>query len=330
MKRLIFLHIGKSGGTSVLGWLNMGQGVKVYNYNHDSSLAGSDCVRTAAADADVVHIHGAGKGFKSNFDESNWLDFIQDSIRLCVVRDPIAKFESDFRYALEQVSPHQIPYVATYGFAENGGFGQSDYCSQSSDKRIDINEWVDFAFSCHLSSFGLMGFGRVEDELNILQNHDAASRFSSGQGSDYFDIKNELSVDSKMKWWMRSVFESQFMEITRHFGAEFLLFPRVDPSFDILMTTELLDMSFARCIAQHDFFKKFTVYAHAPTGVSVFWDLVNSLKSSRRNMTSREFLEPSKLSPPSRFKFFALSRNSHLLWRSASEVNASRLQSFLQ
>ena len=153
-KRLIFLHIGKTGGQSFQKWIDPSIRTKTFEYNATSCHENSTAIVAKSAESSIIHIHGPSKGFASHFESHQWNELLLDSARFCIIRDPIAKFESDFRYAFQTKSPHEIPHVHSFWVQSRIPFKPSvtDYFSQNKINRLDINDWVQLVYDHFLSS----------------------------------------------------------------------------------------------------------------------------------------------------------------------------------
>ena len=90
-KKLIFLHLGKCGGSTVMANPARSDRVQLFSYNRSSLSLTDEEVLEGSLDADIIHIHGV-QGLRSRFSDEQWRRLLDQSIRLCFVREPIQKY----------------------------------------------------------------------------------------------------------------------------------------------------------------------------------------------------------------------------------------------
>ena len=116
-KKLIFLHLGKCGGSTVMANLARSDRVQLFSYNRSSLSLTDEEVLEGSLDADIIHIHGV-QGFRSRFSDEQWRRLLDQSIRLCFVREPIQKYISDYRFAFQEELQHQLPFIPNFNFCK--------------------------------------------------------------------------------------------------------------------------------------------------------------------------------------------------------------------
>ena len=160
---------------------------------------------------------------------------MSNTARLCVIRDPIAKFESDYRFALSVESGFEIPFVPGYQLNSSIPLDITfiDYFSQLKANRLAINEWVELMYDYYCLSTGRY----PNDGIGYFQSSfkDLMVDFDLKQKSPYVDIDVCRDQLSQMASWFGGVPERQYLQIIDSLGKDFISKPRVEEGLDILL-----------------------------------------------------------------------------------------------
>ena len=311
-----------------MNWLDPSIRSKTFEYNASNSNEDSALVRAKSAEALVVHIHGPSKGFTSHFDDYQWRELLNNSSRFCIIRDPIAKFESDFRFAVQTKSPHQVPHVHKFQLQSRIPFKPSvtDYFSQQEIYRVSIDEWVQLIYDQYLISNSVPSgesFSFVQSRLD---------RFFEEFGrvkSVYFDAGIMSNMCAQMRGWFESVPEEQFSSIINNLGPSFIFEPRLENCLDMLFPTELLDDLFAMYVICFGWFKDMTSFRGQSLEISHYPLILRQLSSARSNETNAALKNNYLLSAKSRIQFYQMAQRSYLAWNSSISRSANMLSNFL-
>ena len=311
-----------------MNWLDPSRRLKTFEYNASNSNEDSALIRAKSAEALVVHIHGPSKGFASHFDQYQWRELLLDSSRFCIIRDPIAKFESDFRYAVQTKSPHQLPHAHRFQLQSRIPFKPSvtDYFSQPEVCRINIDEWVQLIYDQYLLSLSAVSdepFSFVRSRFDRF-----AAEFGQVQ-SDYFDAGIMSNMNTQLKQWFEAAPEAQFSSIIDNLGPDFIFKPRLESCLDMLFPTELLDDLFAMHVICSDWFKDITFFRGQLLEISHYPSILSQLSSLRSNETNAALKNSHQLSANSRMQFYQMAQKSYLAWNSSIVKSANMLSNFL-
>ena len=85
MKKLIFMHIGRTGGSSMMKWLN--PGMKLFIHAPDKLKPGKEGIESAweqIRESQIIQIHG-GPNLMQYIGVDRW-NMLLSSTRLCVIR----------------------------------------------------------------------------------------------------------------------------------------------------------------------------------------------------------------------------------------------------
>jgi len=329
MERLIFLHIGKTGGTSFRAILRKDDSdFRYLQFNSSTSGMNNDELFKQCMNSRVIIIHGSSTSFRSKFSDEKWSQLLLNSIRLVVVRNPLDKFESDFRYAHQVKSGLQIFSVPHF---EIDVYTQSskdmntifNYFTPPSSKRLSINDVVSINWE---SSFDTIedSYSLDPDDQNIYHcpysSTILSSKYAGIVKSPYFHIEVDRQIDNNLSFIFN--FNSIYTEIVNHLGIDFLLAPR-SRSHDIILTTELLNHSLACMIVDSRPLREFTNW-YLPEGIEeqdyeLVLQMLNRKVSNRTDSKITENNEYS-LTPKNRFKFFQLARKAYTVWMSSLKV----------
>ena len=158
---------------------------------------------------------------------------------------------------------------------------------------------------------------------------DALSEFELKQDSPYLDLGILQNQFQSMRVWFGVLPEAQYSEIKVHLGKDFLVEPRYQEGFDILVTSELLDNFFAMLVIRLKWFRAFSIFCDKTLHLSDYYAVVSYLAGARINVTDDRLREKFRLNPRSRILFYEMSQKSYAVWTSATRHCAQQLQRLL-
>ncbi len=309
------MHIGKTGGQSINNW--WGDEMKVFEYSLEMSKKSSDQVYNLLLASDIIHIHGA-TSLKEKLDTKLWTELLDQSIRFSVIRNPISKLESDWRYAYQTSSNLQLPYVPNFVkekiISPNDSIDRTrgGYFDQNLENQISINDFIDIYFEFHQRK--LPHYKRTENE---------ATKSFNGT-SPYFNFACDDANDGNTELHFRQ--DAQINDIGWHLGGDFISSPRSKDK-DILITTELLNESFALLILSNPVFRRFTKFSQEDLA---FENTISSLQELSLNSSEEKYKKDPNflLSPSNRYRFYLYNRLDFTCWQSATIQTAQQIKEF--
>lgn len=325
-KRLIFLHIGKCGGTTVEANLARRDSARWFDYNADTSALTDEEVVERSLNADIIHIHGTTKRYTSRFSNDQWKHLLSESIRLCIVREPIKKYISDYRFAIQIKSQRQLPFIPNFQFSNikeasrNGRkieigseiYG-TGYFTQANENMLSLNDCIELSWELNSSPANKDPCPMI-NHANEIYRQTVANLNTSTFAAKLFSE----NYDGLLTFYLRR--NAIYKEVGLELGTDFMCSPRSD-FLDILLCTELLDESLAAVCALFGDFRKFMreELNTSNRSTSNLFMLYRGMmgKTGIVNKTRSDIEEPS-ISPKNRFRFFLMNRDSYLLWQSSS------------
>ena len=316
--------------TSFSKWLGLrdNQTKDTYHYVGSGTNAPSEEVRSRSHAASVVHIHGPYKGFRHHFNEAQWESLLINSARLCIIRNPIEKFESDFHFAIQESAGFQIPHTPGLIVESKKPLKtcSADYFSQGSTNQISINDWVQLLHEYHLSYASFQAGGSANYFNSDTKD---ASKCLKGSFSPYFNLESLSNFNRQLAQWFGIVPNQQFIEILDNLGEDFILRPRLKDEIDMLLTTELLDNLVSMNIIKLEWFRQFTIFREASLQPADYSSIIDVLKNNKINATNSSIKNKHRLDPLSRIRFYEMSRKSFIAWHSSLTRGCEQLKSFV-
>ena len=250
MKRLVFLHISKTGGTSLFS--------KIFDPNL------SHCVVTSATlskpdfldeikSSSIVRIHNTQFGTFKDFLGEDFHAFMNESIFLTLFRNPIDRFESEWAWGYEKYELNYplVPGINKNELIKNCGNLWAEGCIEGfSSNPFDINQWYTHFF----------------DNSKIKPDH--IYPVTSGELKHHFDsnpIYNNV-LTRRGGFWAASDFQQALL--LYHFGISILSGANGESNIQsmvnlinsqtvnkLFVATEFLDEFIAYLISEHTFSK---------------------------------------------------------------------------
>ena len=302
MKRLIFMHIGRTGGSSMMKWLN--PGMKLFIFAPDKLKPGKEGIESAwkqMRESQIIQIHG-GPNLMQYIGADRWNNLLSESIRLCIIRNPIDQYESIWRSAFDRRSPTYLPFVPSAVQAPKPGGNNINlgcYFTQKESGRVDINEWFDLAHE--IKHGGLNLTHQTPEEISHM--------------SPYFNNRYDEFIESI---FAQNICQNKhYYTIVHNIGYDFIHSPRSRES-DIFFASEILNESFAHFVANNIKFRQFTKYHSQPniTASQVIEDISKKVYNNTKSLKDNNDIS---LSASNRYKFFLDNRIDFTLWQSVIE-----------
>ncbi len=311
--KLIFCHIFKTGGESFRNWLD--SRLNIFD-SRTESIQSEEALWKRICEADVIIQHSK---IPLQITLDRWNQLLSQSIRLSIVRNPIARFESNWQHAVNNSIKFALPYAPSFlkltdeGFRAsitNNSLQMSDllggYFDQKKSEQITMEDFFQIYYEFHT--------GNSQFKETILSPTLSSNQISFGDSlAGIFHGK----VINNQNYHYSNFFEkdSQSYMIDRNLGADFIRSPRTIDS-DILMVTERLAETFASMILKFSHIKAFTKFRDF-TGTRD--QLIQLLDDESRNITPSEYsANPEyRLSPKDRIRFFLVNQNDFKLWQFA-------------
>ena len=317
--KLIFLHITKTGGTTVYKNL-LNPNLKTATLSVNDFMSPHTIKKIA--DADILHIHNPqGGSFFDYLGEKNFNILFNNSIVLTMIRDPIDRFESEWAFGYEHYEFNYpvVPTIQKDNLLDSKGELSyrtlNGFTSNPFSNPIDINQWVDFAFTNNDKIF--------------------PERHRSSLFRDKYEYNNLLTRRGGFSYSRN--FQSS--TISRHLGPD-IFDKHLDSTQDLysshtsayinsrlfFITTEYMDEMFAKLIYESPFFKKFTIFRDCNDSID---QLYNSIRNLKTNITDAKIRSSSKfrLNGENRYKYYLMNSDDYCIWSYTLQVNCLYLTS---
>ena len=330
MKRLLFLHLRKTGGSTFAGLLKDFGGDGYLNINQSSVSVDRSELCEKLLNARVIEIHNLGIPFSSLFEAEWWSSFEKTLFKIVLIRNPCDQFASEFRYWHQNpgIAGFDLPFVPNIPEIDrldllakrvgmlglNGAGCIGSYFEQKQDEWMSLNDIVELQWQ------GFDGEGTDFADNFVASSPkgiESYSRFLDSLKSNaaYFDKSIDVSMSQLLDCWFSR--NRQSSNVFAHFGQHFLGSPRLAPiHMDLVIPTEMLDFVIANLVVFKAPISSFFLDSlYSPELPVVF----ERIRSRIKNVTRKEYLEMDecKMSPSARFKFYLMNRFDFTIWQSS-------------
>lgn len=164
IKRLLFCHPNKTAGTSFLKILN--KNLKLIHFESiDWPSISFEEGKNILENLDILHLppygvdlYGGGNAFfKKYFTESEYSNYLSESIRLTTIRNPVDRLQSEWSFYQQEKKLTSLPFVPKFdknklldkGTKSIAECITSDFAKLSpedSKARLNINDWLEIYF----------------------------------------------------------------------------------------------------------------------------------------------------------------------------------------
>ena len=111
MKRLLFLHLRKTGGSSFRSWLEGGNSDDTFKINESVVSLSKNEIRQKLLNAKIIEVHNLATPLNDLVGDDEWWSLFQkDLFKVVLVRNPCDQIASEFRYW------HQFPEIGGLDF----------------------------------------------------------------------------------------------------------------------------------------------------------------------------------------------------------------------
>lgn len=258
--KIIFCHIPKTGGYSLLNWFK--KDLKIYEYNDTAKAKSLPEQIEHYRESTIIEIHG---GSPQSVDHLRSAVPTSQELFISIFRNPVEQFESLCRDAYVHEAYLDLPLVSR-SFEANDieSIYKQEYKNLNFNIHDIFNLYYQYWVNIKSSSF-------LEEDQKLLQwvytnvGKDLISSFNP----DYLFRRN-----SQAKYIIQTFGKSIFQQI---------LTP--NPNF-ILLTTEQLEKQFIWLLLNNSSLKRLTIFAEY-SGVYKKTDIQEKLKESRKNITPK-------------------------------------------
>ncbi|QNJ27816.1 sulfotransferase family 2 domain-containing protein [Synechococcus sp. A15-24] len=308
MKRLIFLHIGKTGGATLDEMLNKKK--KRFELSGQITHIDPQEICQRLFESEIIVIHGFPYNIKSMIGEKLWNNLVEASYRLCIFRNPLDRIVSEWKFAYQKQSQFSlpfIPYIKSMNIdqltspVDSGNFFPG-YFGQPETDQICLDDWLTF-----YSQTSPKHFSEAKQSLFNDENKSFTSIYYSSAS-----LKNsEMSLGFNLS---RNI---QYSILSHHFGLDFISEPR--PNKDILLTTELMTRSLSSLLTRDSDFRNFFEPIRSD-GNPTYRNSIDFIRKHSKNVTkvSDDSQQLFHVSPQNKIKFFQENHIDYTIWQSTN------------
>ena len=296
MERIIFSHIGKSGGTSV--FKRVLPGVPVVRITGDQKITDKLIQQLFSAKVIKIHVNNLNIRKVSGL----WDELLKTSIRFSVIREPLIRDKSVWVWHLKGKSRFALPHIPSFDkkSGKKGKYQLNGYHLQDTIHKLSYESWLKLRLeaSCSGTSSNFL-----DRQFGLHSSHGAESRNFNCSA----DQLSQLGIN------VNNGFDFQYDQIARDLGDDFIHSPRQMP-LDFLLCTELLDEAMSALCMSSSLFRQI----YCPNNINNYKELLSYFKGNRKNITPSEYDSiGTNISAEDRFKFYRLNRLDYTLWNSS-------------
>ena len=233
--KIIFCHVPKTGGYSLLNWFS--KKLNIYEYNDLARSEPFEHQIQKYQQASIIEIHG---GSPQNIEHLRSAAPKAHELYISIVRNPIEQYESLCRDAFIHKAYLDLPLV-TRGFASNDL--ESIYKEEYSRFKFDIHQMFN-AYNEYWKHRKLFDDSDKDTEIFKWANTKIGRVLDSPLNPEYLFRRN-----------------NQFKYLVQTFGISFLEEAFSGNTNHILLTTEQLEKQFIWLLLNNKDLKAYTIFA---------------------------------------------------------------------
>lgn len=290
--------------------------IDIFHCDKNAYKKGRDFNLKRIREADIVHLHSNGicplYHHYFRHDHNAWQELISSRLRLSVIRNPIAKFESEWGSYVERKNAKMLAHVPNFDFGIlcdkalpiEQGFG--GWHGQEEHEQIDINTMVDIFVD--VNYHGLPQPIYSTDGLYRKLGLTAASNY-------FYDTRSDSRSSSAINFF--TLKNKQYHSIAVNLSTDFLFTPRLPFREDILIVNENLDRSLAALVVSNPDIRRLTRFAQDER-IS-YPDALTEIRKMRTHSRSEKFKSDDfRLTARNRMRYYLSNRMDFSIWQSAA------------
>jgi len=286
--KIIFCHIPKTGGYSLLNWLN--KDLKIYEYNDFARSEPLEKQLQNYQQSTVIEIHG---GSPQSIEHLRNASSKVHEVFISIIRNPVEQFESLCRDAYIHKAYLDLPLVSRR-FSSNNI--ESIYNGEYENLRLDLHSLFDIYYQ-YWTNIQPLTLSDNESKLLKTVNIHVAQSLAYAFNPNYLFRRN-----SQSKYLIQT--------LGMHFIQEVF---KQNKNF-ILLTTEQLEKQFIWLLLNNSYLKPFTIFSEY-RGTHKISDIELELKNSRRNITPKiEDRKNLRLDPYESYLYATLNQSDYNIW----------------
>ena len=222
-----------------------------------------------------------------------------------VVREPIAKFESEWGSYVERKNGKMLPHVPNFKIDELNTRDSSDlersgfYHNQEESSCLNINQWMEIYRDFHSKRFPSSYDFSSEYKANGIAE---VSPFFSGK------YISEKLCQNSLNFFLGT--NRQYKNIKYNLSVDFILRPRKPFLIDILLANENLDMSLAGLVYANKSFKQYTIFRERDCSLTEIYAEIKGLRTHSRSASFKSDTN-FRLNSVNRQIFYLLNRKEY-------------------